>query len=205
MHDHSYFGNGCLKSDIESGSIASKLSCSTRYMPDRYNTETQNIGVFYNFQAATSGTGGGITTDNTNSPDTFCPLGWQLPYGGTGGDYYDKSRSWKYVFDKYGYENDVLSDPNINQYPFDIIKSGHYGWHTGLFYPMDSGLYYSSTILQNNKSYWIYTYTDHCTYRNGLKADGYTLRRVGFLISTHRRHGGRNRCADRQYRYECFA
>ena len=176
-NDHSYFGNGCMLSETEGGAYSSPTACATKLRPNRENTEQQFIGTYYNYQGATSGSGATAKTDNTIVPDSFCPLGWQMPYDGTGGDYYNASKSWKNVFGTYGYENNVNSNPNINQYPFDIITAGHFGWHTGSFFVMDdSGLYYSSTVKQNDKAYWIYTYRDHFTFMNGLKADGYNVR-----------------------------
>ena len=87
------------------------------------------MGTYYHFFAASVGTGGtDITTDNTNVPDTFCPLGWQLPYSGTGGAYYDKSKSWNYLFNTiYNIEYEkVISGKKAMSYPFSYINSGSY-------------------------------------------------------------------------------
>ena len=130
-HDHTYFGNGCTTAMEDGGSTS---SCTTR-LTSTYDGETQNIGVYYNFQATTSGFGGsGAYSTHPVSDDTFCPLGWQLPYAGTGGDYYDKSKSWEYLLDTYGIqtgsypeggtEEQRSNSRKIRSYPFSYIQAG---------------------------------------------------------------------------------
>ena len=144
-HDHTYYGNGCIGTDSEGGS---SVSCSTRIIP--IDNENQKNGTYYNFQAATSGTGGASTGNNANSPDTFCPLGWQLPYGGTGGDYYDKSRSWKYLLEKYNIDHDdgdITSSSKLQRYPLSYVLSGDYRWGNGRLYRQGQiARYWSSTV-----------------------------------------------------------
>ena len=106
------------------------------------------MGVYYNFQAATSGTGGTMTGQNSNVPDTFCPLGWQLPYSGTGGDYYDKSKSWKYLQDNF-YSEDL-----VMKYPLSYIGSGSYDLSRGIAYQFGGyGYYYSGTNYSSSVAF----------------------------------------------------
>ena len=155
LHDHTYYGNGCpnVWDDGKEGRGGSKTPCSSRTV-ETFDEETQAIGVYYTFQAATSGTGGAITTDNTNAPDTFCPLGWQMPYGGTDGDYYNKSKSWRYLIEGYRYDTIVTS---ISSYPISIIYSGDYYWAIGrLFSSGIQGAYWSSTVVGSYNSYRLF-------------------------------------------------
>ena len=133
-HDHTYFGNGCNQAFEDGGGSA--LSCTTRDTVT-YDGETQYIGAYYNFQAATSGFGGsGAYSLHPVSDDTFCPLGWQLPYAGTDGDYYDQSKSWEYLFDVYsiqmgeypegGTEEQRSYSRKLRAYPFSYIQGGMY-------------------------------------------------------------------------------
>ena len=116
-HDLTYYGNGCF------GIPGSFTPCESRIVTTS-DGEDLEIGTYYHFQAATAGSGGAsLATDNTNAPDTFCPLGWQMPYGGTGGDYYDKSRSWRFLFNTYNYGNDDVNA--VLSYPISEIRSGN--------------------------------------------------------------------------------
>ena len=170
-HDHTYIGNGC------SGSDGSITPCETRIVKTA-DDEDQKNGTYYNFQAATDGTGGAITTDNANSSDTICPLSWQLPYSGTGGDYYDKSRSWKYLFNKYSLIDDQASATKLKSYPFSYVYSGSYDWYTGrLYYQSNNGNYWSSTVVDSTNAYYLYTWSSVVRPANtNNKARGYALR-----------------------------
>ncbi|MBR2600580.1 hypothetical protein IKE07_00355 [Candidatus Saccharibacteria bacterium] len=142
-HDYTYYGNGCEKIWAEGGS---EESCSTRIVKS-FDDENQYIGVYYHFQAATSGSGNMATSpDNTNISDTFCPLGWQMPYSGTGGDYYDKSKSWNYLFNRYGYDENGANNNKIRSYPFGYVWGGFYDWSQGkLFHLNNDAEYWSIT------------------------------------------------------------
>ena len=152
-HDYTYYGNGCPNAwdgdDAEHYHGGSLQSCTTRIVPT-YDSENQKNGTYYVFQAATSGSGWSATMpDDTNTADTFCPLGWQLPYGGTDGDYYDKSRSWKYLLDTYGLsygDGKEASSIKVRSYPLSNILSGYYSQtDAALFYQGNNGLHWSTT------------------------------------------------------------
>ena len=189
-HNHTYYGNGCPNvwdTSIPNTYGGSNVACSTRIVKDG-NNEDQKNGTYYNSQAATSGASAAITTDNTNSPDTFCPLGWQLPYGGTGGDYYDKSRSMYYLFGKYSYVS-ASSSPKIRTYPISYIPAGDYYWGKGLLY--NQTFHISAWLITikdagNNYSLWASnaSLSPQSTHN---KIHGITLRCL------RRRHGGRDR------------
>ena len=130
-------------------------ACSTRLIEDRDN-ELQKNGTSYNFQSATSGSGATIATDNALAPDSFCPLGWQLPYGGTGGDYYDQSKSIYYLRIFYGI---TASDPNaalvkIMKYPISLVLAGNYHWREGALFKQDAAYYtWTSAVKNINQGY----------------------------------------------------
>ena len=143
-----FYGNGCENEWVNDDPPyygGSNKACATRLV-NTEDGESQYIGVYYSFYAATAGTGGTtLETDNTNTPDTFCPLGWQLPYGGTGGDYYNKSRSWIFLFNKYGLTHGS-SSVKVKSYPLSYIPSGRYYLATKALYQMNnSGNYHSLT------------------------------------------------------------
>ena len=195
-HDLSYYGNGCNVGWGTGGSTISHTPCSTRLVTTA-DDETQENGTLYHFQAATSGTGGGMTTNNTNSPDTFCPLGWQLPYSGTGGDYYDKSKSWRYLFTTYNYNDDAQGRTGVLSYPLSYIQAGSFDGVRGGIYGQDNGAYYISETNQSSTDYyrtWI-NLTNALQFSQIItKAFQSTIRCVNYFSISHRRHGGRNTC-----------
>ena len=154
-HDYTYYGNGCP--DLWSGS-GSSVACSSN-TETTIDGETQEIGVYYDFQAASAGTGSSIGTANANTPDTFCPLGWQLPYDGSGGDYYDKSKSWRYLFASYSLAinpGNSSSSVAMRSYPFSMILAGDFTWYKGVLYVMTTNAYFwSSTVSSETKSYYL--------------------------------------------------
>ena len=145
LHDHTYEGNGCP--------TTSTAPCLD-HIVSTYDNENQKNGTYYTFQASTSGSGAGLSAKNTNAPDTFCPLGWQLPYSGTGGDYYDQSKSWKYLFDTYGFPVSAEGSNQIKSYPLSYIPSGWFLFNDGQLNGItNSGTFKSSTVGQQNAAY----------------------------------------------------
>ena len=143
-HDHTYIGNGCPGGDDAPDSF---VSCSTNIAPTA-DSENLVIGSYYNYMAATTGSGGTTLSDNnTITPDTFCPLGWQLPYGGTGGDYYDKSKSYKYLLDEYGYMDSTEEGGyGAMSYPLSNNPGGRRNSTGGLRFLGSHGYYFTSTV-----------------------------------------------------------
>ena len=184
QHDHTYFGNGCSNGWGTSGEGGSDVPCGTvaeGYLVKTYNNaETQKNGTYYTFQAATTGTGGAMSTANSNSPDTFCPAGWQLPYSGTAGDYYDASKSWSYLFTQYGYGDNQDGSNGLRSYPLDYVYSGIYLWNTGRLYFQGNVAYlWSSTIVSSTSAYSLHTWSTGVRPAvSDLKAYGFALRCV---------------------------
>ena len=176
IDDHTYYGNGC-DAFYENGS---KTACSSR-STNTDDGETQDIGVYYSFQAASSGSGWQENiADNTNAPDTFCPLGWQLPYGGTDGDYYDQSKSWRFLFGKFGFELTTTDSPfNLfRKYPFSNIRAGRYnGEHSDLSDFGRGGFYHS--VTQNNNITNVYRLLSYASTNNGTLAQRLGPKREG--------------------------
>ena len=152
--DITYYGTGCDnqwdQEKADEGYGGSDIPCSTRIVADA-DSEDQKNGTYYHYQAATSGSGSVQTADNINIPDTFCPLGWQLPYSGTGGDYYDKSRSWKYLFTRYGIGNNNAGSTAFKKYPLSYINAGEYAAYVGRLFGQKSNSFYG------NGRYWSLT------------------------------------------------
>ena len=179
---------GCPNDWGTSGELGSDIPCvATGRIVKDGNNEDQKNGTYYHYQAASVGTGSAITTNNANVPDTFCPLGWQLPYSGTAGEYYNQSRSWKYLLDSYGitYDNgNVTEATKIKSYPFSYVLSGNFHWAVSRLFYQSIGEahthFWSSTIgAGSNAKYrfhigsmWIQTQS------TSGAAGGYNLRCV---------------------------
>ena len=163
--EQTYYGNGCdngWSGEDPPAYGGSGVSCSTRIVKTLDGEDLQ-IGTYYSFVAANAGTGGdGSSTDNSNPPDTFCPLGWQMPYGGSGGDYYDQSRSWKYLFTRYNIQYNQQGIVKMKSFPLSYISSGVYITNAGLYRMSDMGYFYSSTVYNYKTAYGMrVTILDH--------------------------------------------
>ncbi len=178
-HDHSYYGNGCEVPIAQ----ASGVACSSR-IATTFDDENQKNGTSYNYQAATSGAGDAVTSDNAIISDTFCPLGWQLPYGGTGGDYYDQSKSLNYLFGLYNYVSGQSSSREIGKYPLSLPRTGIYSWSNGTVYELNRNtLAWTITNYANDRAYIInYFGTGFNITETSIKPIGRTLR-CGFMVS----------------------
>ena len=193
-NDHTYYGNGVWPSEYPAGETGSEYAGQSN-LAESYDGENQRIGVYYRFTAATSGSGTrSVTTENFNIPDSFCPLGWQMPYGGTGGDYYNQSRSWIYLFGKYGYNNDNRTSLGVKSYPISYIPSGYYNWGlTGKAFSLGQHAVFFTITNAYQTAAWRYDIerlqVSGYTGLYGSKSDGFTVR----CIVLHRRHGGRKR------------
>ena len=191
-HDHTYYGNGCSEGwgsgDTPTGS---KVACSSRVI-NTYDNENLSIGTYYNYQAVTSGTGADLSAKNVPSSDTFCPLGWQLPYGGTDGDYYNQSKSWKYLLVQYGkdyVENNIATKNFLMSYPFSYIYTGNYIWgiYGVLMYYGIHGVYMSSSSYNSDRMDRFYLWGSKVNADSDTKTYGMSAR------CFHRRHGGGDR------------
>ena len=136
-NNHTYYGLGCPNGWGTDGKGGSDIPCTTRIVQTK-DEENQKNGTYYSNLAAVSGSARYESKDNTIAPDTFCPLGWQLPYGGTGGDYYDQSRSWKELLTIYNLISDQSSSTKFHSYPTSYVESGVFGWFSGRLYYQNS-------------------------------------------------------------------
>ena len=203
LHDHTYYGRGCSNTWGTDGDGGSITPCADSDAGGRYvktaDNETQKNGTYYNFQAATVGTGAAMTTDKSDSPDTLCPLGWQMPYSGTVGDYDDKSRTWNHLFKLYSirFSNGSSADVDkVNSYPLSYIYAGFFHWSSGRFYHQGSRDYYwSSTLANDTAAYYLDMWPTGVRPSDKLnKLTGSTVRCVNNFCIPYRRHGGRNPC-----------
>ncbi len=186
--DRTYYGNGCDKMEADKW----EYSCSTR-IAQTSDGESQKNGTSYTFLAISAGSSDVQAPADTNALDTFCPLGWQLPYGGTGGDYYDKSKSWIYLLNSYGgFQNTEEDLKKIKSYPMSYILSGQYYFNGAFIFGLNSETQFWTMTQKTTQAgiYYLAVSWHSATYVN--KGNGRAARCVDFFTSLHRRHGGRN-------------
>ena len=121
------------------------------------------IGNFYQWNAATAGTGGTIN-NYANATDSICPKGWQLPTSGSGGEF-----------------DTLVGDLNsttITQAPYYFNPSG-YVLSGSLRSAGSSGYYWSSTALSSSSyAYYLDFTSGYVAPSNG----GIRARYYGFSV-----------------------
>ena len=197
IKSYTYYGNGCPNiwdSNNPPYYGGSQVSCSIRTVgPSNGEFEEQDIGTYYSYISAIADPDSLDYELNEVAPDSFCPLGWQMPYGGSGGDYYDKSKSWKYLLDTYNLS--ISEDGKYNglvfrNYPFNIIMSGHFygGSWSGLFRTTNAGIYWSNTSKAATNAFRIYVWYDKLTTLDESAKNGMNTvrcdRRISILKSS---------------------
>ena len=178
-YSRTYYGNGCDGewADIPPYYGGSPTSCSTNIVPAD-SGQDQKIGTYYSYNAGSAGTGdSSMTTQNSNTPDTFCPLGWQLPYSGTGGDYYDQSKSWGYLFTTYGITSSAQGRTMLLSYPLSEVLAGYIHWSRGSLYGQGSqGVVLSATIKDAWELYYMVIIREAEPAHQGPRQVGYSIR-----------------------------
>ena len=192
-----YYGNGCSQgwngTDTKSCSIKTVRTWTGRDTDeDKFLGEIQKIGTYYNYGSASAGTAGDVyAPDNTNISDSFCPLGWQLSYGGSGGDYYDKSKSWRYLLAAYNIPvgSGAWGGKLAMAYPLDYVPSGAADFLNGKVVEAHSegvnGSYdgWTATIQSQAFSYKLQMWSNTIETYNTYKNYGLVLRCVSELAT----------------------
>ena len=126
--------------------------------PNGDNAETQYMGHYYNWYAATAESGKFSDIDTASeAADSICPRGWQLPASHTA----DSTKSWQNLLtttywgdtdNRDGASN--LSSAEgaamLHKMPLSIVFSGYYNWVVGGLSSRGSGGgYWSSTPNSN--------------------------------------------------------
>ena len=165
-NDHTYYGLGS--------------SCSTRTATTADSTsstgqaaETQDIGTYYNWAAATARSGG----DSGDAPNSVCPKGWRLPSGAgvsTG------NKSFATLMNAYSLGNNSSGSTGARRYPLSYVFSGRYYWGSGTLYYQDSGGYWWSTAAYSgSNAYYLGMDSSNLgPQSNANKAFGFALRCV---------------------------
>ncbi len=144
-HEHTYFGNG---------NYGGATTVGATYQTTTYNDgETQKIGTYYNFQAATIGTGASLTTSGSQAPESFCPVGWQLPTGNN----QNVNKAFQKLLNSYNITNNSGGSVAARKYPLSYLLSGYYRWSDGRLYSLGSyGYWWFNTLEEGGNAYRLY-------------------------------------------------
>ena len=123
-------GTGTVTNDAEHSRISMRRARSyyNNYTSDQapyvLDGDEQTVGTYYNWRAATAGTGSAV--NNYSTIDSICPKGWQLPVN-TG------DKSWyNLVIDTYGGGSyNATTNPNgvsTGNYSATKITNGYHTW-----------------------------------------------------------------------------
>ena len=164
-NDHTYYGYGSSCSS-DTATTADTTSTSGQA------AETQKIGAYYNWAAATARSGG----DSGDAPNSVCPYGWRLPSGGSSSTDY----SFAKLMNTYGYGNNSTGSTKARQYPLSYIFSGYYYWGNGNLYSQGTnGYWWSTSANSSTYAYNLGMNSSGLNPQNSLnKAYGLTLRCV---------------------------
>ena len=126
---------------MEDGNATDAISGST------YNAHYL-VGNLYQWNAATAGTGGTITSQEAT--DSICPKGWQLPTSNN-----SNSGSFQALMNAYSISSNSAGSTAITQTPLYFNPSG-YVYSGSLRYAGDYGYYWSSTAYSStNSAYYL--------------------------------------------------
>ena len=148
----------------DGGDVAKSMDPGNIYFPGGVGTGTPDsyvnlqgassgepwefIGNYYNWYAATAGTGTAAMTNNQAALNSICPKGWKLP--DNWGD-----KSFQKLMNVYGIANDITGASEILQLPLNFVRSGYYGWGSdGRVAHKGNVAYWWSSVAQSAVTSW---------------------------------------------------
>ncbi len=155
-------GFSLTASDSGTWCTDSSAACDNQSMV--LNSGSDTYGSYYNWYAATAGTGKYETSSGSVS-NSICPRGWRLPTGGSSGEFQTL----------YGYYNSVSA---MMSSPVNFVLSG-FRFSSSTFYQGSDGLYWSSTAYDSRGAYYLYLLSSDVRPADDFdKYGGFTVRCV---------------------------
>ena len=175
----------------DGGDVARSMDPGNIYFPNGVGTGTadangnlagsttgepwEHIGNYYNWYAATAGTGTAAMTEGQVATDSICPRGWKLP---------DNSGSKSFlnlVTTTYGLQdNNAADSTKILQAPLNFVRDGHYHWSNGQVYHKGTdGQWWSTAAASATSAHYLYTNSSRVIPQHAdNKGFGFTVRCV---------------------------
>ena len=164
--DSSYISSFSTSNNLtkENNTIKLPASAKAGFNSDNYsfvyntgkntsNCSSSGCYSYYSWDAATLGSGRGISTENTDAPYSICPKGWRLPTSGNSsngewkrGDFYALATAYGADLENSYYQSSstFYNNAGPNTTVPNFLLAGSY--NNGSFYNGgSSGLYWSST------------------------------------------------------------
>ncbi len=124
------------------------------------------IGNYYQFNAATAGTGASATSSGANATGSICPKGWRLPTSTSSGEF-------QALMTAYGMSGSTVNA--LSEAPLYFVRGGYVD--TGdVGYVGYRGRYWSSTSYSSSNAYRLYFAS------GSLDPSLYNLRYVGLSV-----------------------
>ena len=150
-------------SDSDAWCTEDSSACDNQSMT--LDTGNSSYGTYYNWYAATAGTGKYETTSG-NTSASICPRGWRLPTGGNSGEF-------QVLYNQYPSADNML-DANGPAFVLSGDRYGDRNINQGL-----RGYYWSSTARSNSRAYSLYLNSSNISpTNNDIKHYGFTVRCV---------------------------
>ena len=125
-------------------------------------------GNYYQFTAATAGTGASVTTNGDNAAGSICPKGWRLPSSGDSNDTND--------FYALTTGNSITTGSTLSKAPYYFIPAGYVDFDF-LNSAGNNGYYCSSTARSSTYAYFLYFGPGYVyPSRNVLRYVGFSVR-----------------------------
>ena len=151
-------------SDVTSNYTIPASSRSDFNSYDTSNAYVDSDGGFYNWYAATAGTGTtALTVNGQNTTVSICPKGWRLPTGGGSGEFL-------VLYNNYN------SSSSLRSNLVNLTSSG-YVFSNSRYYQGSDGYYWSSTVDSSYGAYSLHLNTSNVDPVNyGTKYYGFSVR-----------------------------
>ncbi|MCI8827974.1 MAG: hypothetical protein HFE98_03895 [Ruminiclostridium sp.] len=139
------------------------------------------VGNYYQWNAATAGTGGTIT--NSNASGSVCPKGWKLPSSGNN----TTKGTFGYMLPQYGVQGNLSGTSSVNGNTYNIalsplffVRGGYItpGFTDKFRYAGQSGGYWSSRAYSNTENAYYLLFSNSYVYPSNVNSRyfGFSLR-----------------------------
>ncbi len=137
-----YYGDNTTSNGAGSDKYANLAACMAKHTSEE--CQHYKVGNFYNWTAATAGSGVSVTAGGNNATDSICPKGWQLPLG-------SGAKSWTSITSYY--VGSSLRTDNAEKAPVYLVRGGVFDSSSGNLLYQGGMYYWSATASSGTNAY----------------------------------------------------